>query len=142
MTDATSLADRSLEAIADDRRVPVALLDGTTEADYHRTRSALSAFTWQLAAMPAHQLDTVAAYLSPMLAREPLRSSALLEPHRVVLGLLSMALSQMVTELDPDFTARPVAWFDDAVDFITVTEEAQAIDDTPPDEQDDDLALL
>lgn len=143
---AADLANRTMTVLIEDRHVRIPVVDGiASEGDYHRARSATASMCWTLAEMPAEQLEPVAEYLSGLLAREPLRSGPLWEPHRVILGLFLLALRQMASELD-EAMSRPdlsPAWFRDAVAAFTPTEDSPTIPPAAPiAELDDAFALL
>lgn len=95
MTVTEDLGARILAAIVADQRVPMASLE-TSEEAVLRVRAATCAMDWAMAAMPAHQLEHVGRYLRWLLDQEPLLSGPLYEPQRVVLGLLLLALRDIL----------------------------------------------
>lgn len=140
---AESLATRSLDAIEKDRRVPMAY--GVSRDAYLSVRGETDALAWQLAEMPAHQLHYTAEYLAGLLAREPLRSKPTLEPPRLVLGLLLLALEHVVGRIGNDdeaslATLRPPAYV--AAGRALAAIEAEVLEqvdrDAPPSQSDID----
>lgn len=100
---AQSLTKRTMELLVEEAQVPIPAIGGlASEADYLRVRPHLAALSWTLAEMDAHQLAPVAAHLLGVLNREPLKSGSMWEPHRIVYGLVLLALRDIAAELDPD----------------------------------------
>lgn len=119
MTTDTFVVD-TVAAIVEDRRVEPPT-GGRWEA-FRRADDALAPLAWQIAEMPEHQLTPVAEYLAGILDREPLRSKATWEPHRIVLGLFLLALRDVVASIAADEARaaelrrdlRP-AWYEEAI---------------------------
>jgi hypothetical protein len=101
MIEATDLTARMMAAIEADHQPPMPSLE-TPEAMVLRVRAATQALDWTLAEMPPHQLEHVARYLRWALNQEPVKSNPLCEPQRIVLGLLMLALRDVLKEWDGD----------------------------------------
>lgn len=108
MTD--RLVTEAFDAIRADSRVPWPSFPN--EAAYQRATDATAALRWTLAVMPSHQLEPVAQYLAGLLAKEPVQSGAMWEPHRIAIGLFLLALRELARHEDapPDPTLTP-PWY-------------------------------
>lgn len=114
---AKALETRILAAIVDDQRVPVADL-WTPEEAVLRVRAATRSLDWAMAAMPAHQLEHVGMYLRWLLDQDPVQSDPLYEPQRIVLGLLLLALRDILRgQRESEIATEQLTptWYRDAV---------------------------